>query len=159
MRTCCVSGCERAHVARRLCQTHYMRVRRRGMLELPTPVRELPCTFAGCTNRQRARGLCATHWRRWRVNGDPGVSQMPRWTAAEDAQLQALPRYPRSGTVVHGYLASEADCLDRSYQACQAHLVKMRAGRNRRQSDQTPAAAGRRWPIGAAKHGNCSASG
>ena len=126
-RKCAIDGCKRPHTGRGLCGTHYMRKRRRGHAVLPVPVRELPCTFKDCTNKQLARGLCGNHYRLWRVNGDPGVNLIPRWTPEEDATLLELPRYPRSGVVVHGYLASAADHLDRSYAACQTRLGILRS--------------------------------
>lgn len=69
---CSVEGCEKPAWARGLCSTHYTRLHRRGLPELPkveTP--RATCTQDGCEKLVLARGLCPMHYQRvWRY-GSP----------------------------------------------------------------------------------------
>ena len=59
--------------------------------------------------------------RRWRH-----VYPKRAWTPREDGMLLALPRYPKSGHVVHGELARLARRLGRTPQAVATRLVELR---------------------------------
>jgi len=70
-RTCSIEGCERPHIARGWCATHYSR-RRRGQ-DLTASVRirgRVGCEVDGCDRRHAENGLCGTHASRWRDGRD-----------------------------------------------------------------------------------------
>ena len=149
MTPCAVAGCTGTAgvpgTARGLCSAHYNRQRRHGSLELPwrpVPVRLLTCEYPLCPKPQRAHGYCSTHWKRLHTHGDVETcNRAPNWTPQEDARLLDLP-LTGNGAVKTGYLLDLCDrLLDRPYKGCVSRLYKLRAGRYRGRSDQTPAAA------------------
>lgn len=80
--TCTVTGCDRKHVARGYCDTHYKRWRRNGD---PGPTTIAPkgqpgrlCVIDGCGKPHFGHGYCAMHHRRWRRYGDPLLFQYER---------------------------------------------------------------------------------
>lgn len=74
-RTCTVDGCDRKHLARGYCMTHYHRMREHGSVELP-PRRPRPkiirqCKIDDCQKQARSLGLCEMHYTRLTRTGDP----------------------------------------------------------------------------------------
>lgn len=65
-RTCSIEGCDQTFRMRAgLCNMHYLRLRRRGSIELPQRVRlNRRCSVDGCDARHRARGYCKVHYLR-----------------------------------------------------------------------------------------------
>lgn len=74
-RTCTVAGCDRKHLARGYCMTHYHRMRDRGTTELqprqPRPRLVRMCSVADCHSRARSLGYCEKHYTRFTRTGDP----------------------------------------------------------------------------------------
>jgi hypothetical protein len=62
-RLCTVSGCERGHSGKDLCDMHLKRMHAHGTTETPD-LRPKPCTTPGCIHYARARGLCHLHYAR-----------------------------------------------------------------------------------------------
>lgn len=67
-RTCSIDGCDRPHLSRGWCTTHYWRWRNHGD---PTYKREIPvvCAVDGCSTTPRNEGLCIMHYSRQRRTG------------------------------------------------------------------------------------------
>lgn len=66
---CSVEGCEKKMLAKRMCQMHYLRVKKHGDPHYTRPTRaEIGCKFAGCDKPHDQHGFCHTHaarlWRR-----------------------------------------------------------------------------------------------
>jgi len=76
-RTCSLEGCDRPHLARGWCHTHYERRRTTGDVG-PVEIgpRHYACSVEGCDRPHRARGYCASHHQRWRKTGDPGPAEI-----------------------------------------------------------------------------------
>lgn len=63
-RTCAFAACDQPHVAKGMCNMHYLRYRWREYPPLPIPVPPPPrlCDFPGCEQRHLAKGLCSRHY-------------------------------------------------------------------------------------------------
>lgn len=68
MRKCSVEGCDGKHLARGMCRAHYLRMYKRGTLELERH-KDRKCSVDGCENKHAAKGLCATHYSKIRDSG------------------------------------------------------------------------------------------
>jgi hypothetical protein len=81
MRTCTVDDCDRRHVGRGYCGTHYMQFKRTGA---PQPQRreDLRCDVDGCDKAHHARGYCALHAARLSRTGDPTTTRRPKTVEA-----------------------------------------------------------------------------
>lgn len=64
-RTCDVPGCERRHVARGQCSTHYNQWQRNEGTGRPR------CSIDTCDKPALKRGWCDMHYARWQKHGDP----------------------------------------------------------------------------------------
>jgi hypothetical protein len=64
-RTCAVDGCDKRHVARGMCSTHYNRWQRNLGDGRPR------CSVDACENPALKRGWCDMHYARWQKHGDP----------------------------------------------------------------------------------------
>lgn len=84
-RTCAIEDCEKPHLARGWCNTHYKRWLATGdPLKTKRPERQ-PCQIDGCVQLAHARGWCDTHYERWRKHGDPlKTHERSRGTCAID---------------------------------------------------------------------------
>lgn len=69
MRACGLEGCDRAHFAHDLCNTHYARLRRTGTTDPPEKVLRT-CEMEGCDRPHKAQGLCHPHYQKWLKFGD-----------------------------------------------------------------------------------------
>lgn len=67
-RPCSIDGCERQHVARGWCATHYARWKRIGSTSLATR-QVVHCSAQSCQKLVLARGWCRTHYTRWYETG------------------------------------------------------------------------------------------
>ena len=78
VRPCVFGGCIRPGLGRRqLCGSHQEQLRRRGSMDLLTPLLTLSprdpaavCSFDGCGRPRRARDLCGTHCNQLTARGD-----------------------------------------------------------------------------------------
>ena len=71
VKRCSVEGCQKPHIAKGYCATHYDRLRNRGTLE-PIKRPEIPvrhCSVNGCEGKYKARGWCSKHYDRWLTHG------------------------------------------------------------------------------------------
>ena len=63
---CTVDGCDRIHVARGFCNTHWRR--HREGLPLDTPIRrqvkDAKCEHPGCSRKHKSKGYCDLHYKR-----------------------------------------------------------------------------------------------
>lgn len=67
-RPCLADGCDGPVYARRLCEKHYRRLRRRGVFtDRPAGG---DCAVDGCDRPVASRGWCHGHYQRWRRHGD-----------------------------------------------------------------------------------------
>lgn len=64
---CSVDGCEKPHVARGFCGTHYKRWRRDN--PKPEQKRRKKCKVDGCDRLSHVRGMCGKHSYRFTANG------------------------------------------------------------------------------------------
>lgn len=71
---CSVEGCSNPVVAKGICNTHRMRLRQLGSLDLPVRVPRI-CSVPGCGRKAKADWLCGKHYQRQRTNGDPSVAR------------------------------------------------------------------------------------
>lgn len=72
--TCSIDGCDRQHMAKGLCGTHYMRLRRTGGTADPKPSTGRDrgaCAVEGCDGTDYRRGWCHKHYERVKRYGDP----------------------------------------------------------------------------------------
>jgi len=100
-RVCSVDGCDRAHLARDLCGTHYERLRRTGSVGPATIAPHVPlarpCAVDGCEKGgRRKRDLCEMHYRRLRLHGDPGLVLLKMGTGDEVTNTAAHERVRRA---------------------------------------------------------------
>lgn len=65
-RTCSVVNCDGPHVAREMCNAHYLKWRASSD-ELPGK----PCAVEDCHRPHASHGYCATHARHYRETGNP----------------------------------------------------------------------------------------
>jgi hypothetical protein len=105
-RTCSEGGCDRPHVARGMCNLHYLRWKnalKDAGLPLPPapplPARTVPqpCAIDGCGGVAVKRGWCETHYTRWRRTGSPGDGIAVRQTLGPP-----VPRIPGARCAVDG---------------------------------------------------------
>ena len=61
--SCTVPGCDMIQYAKKLCRTHYDRLRKRGTLE--PVVHRIGCDVPRCEGKHEARGMCRKHHSRW----------------------------------------------------------------------------------------------
>ena len=76
LKLCAIDGCDRKHLAKGYCSSHYGFWKRNGD---PTARKReygrTVCSIDGCDERHSARGLCALHYLRWSKSGDPGEAE------------------------------------------------------------------------------------
>lgn len=71
---CKVEECTRTVHCRELCNIHYNRFRRRGLIKVVPKSgwgQRSECSVYSCENAARSSGWCKKHYERWRVHGDP----------------------------------------------------------------------------------------
>jgi len=72
---CCIDGCENPIFVlyRKLCKTHYHRVKRAGDIALSraAPEPNKICSIEGCGRAHKAKGLCGSHYAYLKVYGSP----------------------------------------------------------------------------------------
>lgn len=77
--TCSIDGCEKKHLARGWCDTHYMRNRKHGSPHANFgPKRKVRgiCIAEGCELEDRGvHGYCSRHAQAWRKHGDPLINK------------------------------------------------------------------------------------
>lgn len=68
---CSIDGCKREAVARRLCASHYQRLRKYGdpLYKRSTPERK-PCSVSDCERQAFAKGMCSMHYKKWKRRDD-----------------------------------------------------------------------------------------
>ena len=91
---CADEDCDRAALARGMCQKHYAAWSRpyklAGLPLPPKPARVTggrpPCSIEGCGNKSAGRGWCAKHYWHWQQYGDPlkGAEHKPKPACAAD---------------------------------------------------------------------------
>ena len=102
MRLCDVEGCERAHLAKGYCSSHYRLWRRYGDTD-KRKIRGI-CNIEDCTKSHYGRGYCNMHYTRWRNHGDPTINKAitgRKWKQNGYVMLH-LPEHPnsqKSGTI------------------------------------------------------------
>lgn len=69
---CNVDGCTNESVARKLCATHYSRLRNRGTTELNPNRRH--CSVEGCGRTHYGKTFCEKHYKRARAHGSPDIT-------------------------------------------------------------------------------------
>jgi hypothetical protein len=79
---CSVSGCDRPHNCRGLCQHHYAKWRKTGDPQSPSQkvdISLIPCGAPGCDLMSIAKGYCGKHYWRFKKTGDPlGIRERHR---------------------------------------------------------------------------------
>lgn len=81
MRVCEIPGCGRPHLARGMCNAHYLQ-----WWSTTTDLDKKPCTVEECQRPHASHGYCGNHAKNWRRHGDPvapdrsGVNH-PSWKA------------------------------------------------------------------------------
>lgn len=91
-RTCMVDDCERKHLARGWCGTHYGRWKRTGStgdadVRILTQSQGLACVVDGCDRERRRRDWCDSHYARWARHGDAGPAEIRDWSIAVGCQV------------------------------------------------------------------------
>lgn len=68
-RLCSVDGCGKPHLARGLCNKHYLRLRIHGHALAGGPERHQAdfCSDQSCNRRHFSRGLCRRHYAKWKA--------------------------------------------------------------------------------------------
>lgn len=75
-RTCEIGNCNKAHVAKGMCRSHYSRKQKYGDPEYISKVyfRYDPiCKIDDCNNPHYSKGYCQKHYARLLIHGDPNV--------------------------------------------------------------------------------------
>lgn len=65
---CNISDCQKNVIARGYCSMHYQKLRKEGDLKVIPPSKKI-CTVEGCTREHHAKGLCQIHYDRLRDQG------------------------------------------------------------------------------------------
>lgn len=79
--TCTIDGCERLHLARGYCGTHYKRWKLTGnpgtaVVRQVVRRTETVCAVDGCSRPRIQREWCKAHYARWRRHGDVGSAEL-----------------------------------------------------------------------------------
>lgn len=83
MTTCSVEGCPRVHYGKSLCQMHYMRKRRRGVIGEAEALKRVPregqCREPECEKDVSNAGLCSMHYSRLQRNGSTAIRTLAEY--------------------------------------------------------------------------------
>jgi len=66
---CHAEGCENEAVCRRLCNKHYLRMKKGYKLKRNPTKQSATCSVDGCENETYAKNLCTTHYQRYKKYG------------------------------------------------------------------------------------------
>lgn len=108
-RTCSEDGCKKPRKSRGLCEMHYARLRRTGLLERPTRL----CSVNGCGRKHNTGGYCYTHYVRMRTTGTVGDAAIRPYESgsARDEQGRKRCRLCREWKTLDEYQVSK-NCAD-----------------------------------------------
>lgn len=105
VRTCSVDGCDRRHLARGWCHTHYKRWQTTGDAQPDMPIIgrvEGDCTIEGCDRPRHRRLWCSSHYYRWRGTGDVQPDRPILTTTQAAAAATAALELPPGSNRING---------------------------------------------------------
>ena len=111
---CSADGCSKPARVRGLCEMHYARVKRAGMLPMPAPRKTPPrCSERDCRRQAVARGLCKHCYNaRYRAGEfGPKPKRKPRPTQQELDRAARAADYGGSGTPLEVFMARQRAAL------------------------------------------------
>ena len=102
MHTCSISECNKPHLAKGFCSTHYQRWKTYGNAQYP--LQRIPgrlCSISGCNKPYSSKGMCKNHYSKWRRATDP--EHRERRNAMERKRRQSQPNGYQYGTLRQRY--------------------------------------------------------
>lgn len=96
---CIVPGCPNRINGHGLCQTHQIRLKRKGSVMADVPIRQRKggvCSITQCDEPVYGHGLCRAHWtRRWRHGdvGAPEILRRPSRTFTAFGETKSVPAW------------------------------------------------------------------
>lgn len=88
--TCTSGECDRAADCRGLCNMHYRRARKAGLIQRVNLPQVGPCSVADCDAPAERRGLCRVHSARWYRTGSVETTRQRRTCTIGDCDLYVL---------------------------------------------------------------------
>ncbi|MCT2177431.1 HNH endonuclease [Brachybacterium muris] len=120
-RTCSFDGCDRRHLAKGWCKSHYKQAARGRELKPLRPSPRKHCTFQDCGRDSEAKGYCSAHYKQLAA----GI----RLTAVRDSTLTPAERYWQNVTKTDGCWTWTGSRDDRGYGKFYADGFEHRAHR------------------------------